>query len=128
MRQRETLYFILVKFARGVYFKLTQESKTLLHKLRKTVLLLMMAITVLSPFMQLDSWDNFPTSTDDLELQIIFGLCIIGMFLVFVGVVKILPQILQFLLLIPAKAIHWVDLITVKPLNAGVVFSPPLRI
>lgn len=100
----------------------------MLHKLRKTVLLLMMAITVLSPFMQLDSWDNFPTSTDDLELQIIFGLCIIGMFLVFVGVAKLLPQILQFLFLLPAKAIHWVDLITVKPLSAGVVFSPPLRI
>jgi hypothetical protein len=117
-----------VQFAGGVYFILTQESKTLLHKLRKIVLLLMMAITVLSPFMQLDSWDNFPTSTDDLELQIIFGLCIIGMFLVFVGVVKILPQILQFLLLLPAKSIHWVDLITVNPLDASVVFSPPLRI
>jgi hypothetical protein len=100
----------------------------LLHKLRKIVLVLMMAITVLSPFMQLDSWDNFPTSTDDLELQIIFGLCIIGMFLVFVGVVKLLPQILQFLLLLPAKAIHWADLITVKPLSSGIVFSPPLRI
>ena len=100
----------------------------MLHKLRKIVLLLMMAITVLSPFMQLDSWDNFPTSTDDLELQIIFGLCIIGMFLVFVGVVKLLPQILQFLLLLPARAIHWADLIVVKPLNSGAVFSPPLRI
>jgi len=100
----------------------------LLHSLRKTVLLLMMAITVLSPFMQLDSWDNFPTSTDDLELQIIFGLCIIGMFLVFVGVVKLLPQIFQFLFRLPATAIHWIDLITVKPLNAGVDFSPPLRI
>jgi len=112
----------------GVYFDLNQESKTLLHSLRKTVLLLMMAITVLSPFMQLDSWDNFPTSTDDLELQIIFGLCIIGMFLVFVGVVKLLPQIFQFLFRLPATSIHWIDLITVKPLDAGVVFSPPLRI
>ncbi len=100
----------------------------MLHSLRKTVLLLMMAITVLSPFMQLDSWDNFPTSTDDLELQIIFGLCIIGMFLVFVGVVKLLPQIFQFLFRLPATSIHWIDLITVKPLDAGVVFSPPLRI
>jgi len=112
----------------GVYFDLNQESKTLLHSLRKTVLLLMMAITVLSPFMQLDSWDNFPTSTDDLELQIIFGLCIIGMFLVFVGVVKLLPQIFQFLFRLPATSIRWIDLITVKPLDAGVVFSPPLRI
>jgi hypothetical protein len=112
----------------GVYFDLTQESKTLLHSLRKTVLLLMMAITVLSPFMQLDSWDNFPTSTDDLELQIIFGLCIIGMFLVFVGVATLLPQIFQFLFRLPATAIHWIDLITVKPLDAGLVFSLPLRI
>jgi len=112
----------------GVYFDLNQENKTLLHSLRKTVLLLMMAITVLSPFMQLDSWDNFPTSTDDLELQIIFGLCIIGMFLVFVGVVKLLPQIFQFLFRLPATSIRWIDLITVKPLDAGVVFSPPLRI
>jgi hypothetical protein len=107
----------------------TEESKTLLHSLRKTVLLLMMAITVLSPFMQLDSWDNFPTSTDDLELQIIFGLCIIGMFLVFAGVAKLLPQILQFLLLLPANSsLQWSDLVTVKPLSAGVMFSPPLRI
>jgi hypothetical protein len=87
-----------------------------------------MAITVLSPFMQLDSWDNFPTSTDDLELQIIFGLCIIGMFLVFVGVAALLPQIFQFLSHLPATAIRWVDLITARPLDAGVVFSPPLRI
>ena len=39
-----------------------------------------------------------------------------------------LGQPFQFLLLLPAKAMHWVDLITVSPLNAGVVFSPPLRI
>lgn len=101
----------------------------MLHSLRKIVLLLMMAITVLSPFMQLDSWDNFPTSTDDLELQIIFGLCIIGMFLVFVGVAKLLPQLLQFLFLLPATAsLHWDDLFIMKPNGAGVVFSPPLRI
>jgi hypothetical protein len=93
-----------------------------------TVLVLMMAITVLSPFMQLDSWDNFPTSTDDLELQIIFGLCIIGMFLVFVGVVKLLPQIFQFLFLLPAASFHWMETVTVKPTSTGAVFSPPLRI
>ena len=89
----------------------------------------MTAITVLSPFMQLDSWDNFPTSTDDLELQIIFGLCIIGMFLVFVGVAKLLPQILQFLLLLPAaSSLHWDDLFIIKSNGAGAFFSPPLRI
>lgn len=100
----------------------------MLDRLRKIVLLMMMAMTLLSPFMQLDSWDNFPRSTDDIELQIIFGLCLIGMFLVFVGVAKLLPTLMRSTFLSPAAAFRLVDFEVVRPESVLFVFSPPLRI
>lgn len=100
----------------------------MLDRLRKIVLVMMMAMTLLSPFMQLDSWDNFPRSTDDIELQIIFGLCLIGMFLVFVGVAKLLPALMRSALLSPAAAFHLVDFEMARQESVLFVFSPPLRI
>lgn len=100
----------------------------MLDRLRKTVLALMMAMVLLSPFMQLDSWDNFPVSTDDIELQLMFGLCLIGMFLVFVGVAQLLPTVMPSTFLSPATAFHLVDFEAVRPESDLLVFSPPLRI
>lgn len=100
----------------------------MLDKLRKIVLALMMAMVLLSPFMQLDSWDNFPVSTDDIELQLMFGLCLIGMFLVFVGVAKLLPTLMQSTFLAPATPFYLFEFHASQPESSLLVFSPPLRI
>ena len=100
----------------------------MLDKLRKLVLFLMAAIALLSPFMQLNSWDNFPVSTDDIELQLTFGLCLIGMFLVFVGVAKLLPDLIRAILCGPKLVIHLVEHETVWTGSSFSVFTPPLRI
>jgi hypothetical protein len=100
----------------------------MLDKLRKLVLFLMAAMVVLSPFMQLDSWDNFPVSTDDIELQLTFGLCLIGMFLVFVGVAKLLPDLIRAIFCGSRVAVHLVEHETVWTGSSFSVFTPPLRI
>ena len=66
----------------------------MVHRLRKLVLLLILCMIVFSPFMQLDSWDAFPVSSGDLELHLIGTFCVIGMFLVFVGIMKLCPSLL----------------------------------
>jgi hypothetical protein len=100
----------------------------MLNRLRQVVLCLIAVMVLVSPFMQLDSFDAFPRSTDDIELQMIFALALIGMFLVFVGVATLLPE-----LIMAAFRRHMVPLHTVEFELAGVhsasaVFSPPLRI
>jgi hypothetical protein len=66
----------------------------MVQKLRQLVLLLILGMVVFSPFMQLDSWDAFPVATGDLELHLIGTFCVIGMFLVFVGIMKLCPELL----------------------------------
>jgi len=100
----------------------------MLDRLRKLVLALMAVMVLLSPFMQLDSWDNFPVSTDDIELQLMFGLCLIGMFLVFVGVAKLLPELIRSAFLGQMVAVENVESHIERPGSAFCVFSPPLRI
>jgi hypothetical protein len=66
------------------------------HELRKLVLVLMLTMAVASPLMQIDSWDMFPTATDDLELRIIMNLCVLGMFFVLATVLfKLFPVLLK---------------------------------
>lgn len=100
----------------------------MLDKFRKLVLFLMAAMVLLSPFMQLDSWDNFPRSTDDIELQIIFGLCLIGMFLVFVGVAKLLPEMILSAFVGLSVLLHLVEFQSVATGSVSSALSPPLRI
>ncbi|MGE5323842.1 MAG: hypothetical protein ACM3SW_13320 [Actinomycetota bacterium] len=100
----------------------------MLDRLRKIVLLLIGVMTLLSPFMQLDSWDAFPRSTDDLELQLIFALCLVGMFLVFVGVAQLLPEAIHAILRGRAVAAHLSDCEPSTPAIALSLLSPPLRI
>ena len=98
------------------------------QKLRKLVLILMLAMAVASPFMQLDSWDMFPTVTDDLELHIIMNLCMLGMFFVLATVLfKLFPVLLKspFLVRITASSFH--DVEAMVPESALFGFSPPLR-
>ena len=99
----------------------------MLNRLRQLVLFLMAVMVLFSPYMQLDSWDNFPRSTDDIELQVIFALCLIGMFLVFVGVAKLLPDLILAAFRGSMITLHTVEFELAGPRSASAVFSPPLR-
>jgi hypothetical protein len=44
--------------------------------------------------MQLDSWDNFPVATGDIELHVISVLFETGMFFVIAGILKLFPALL----------------------------------
>jgi hypothetical protein len=64
------------------------------RKTPKIVLLLIVLMAVLSPFMQLDSLDNFPVATGDIEMHLISVLFETGMFFVFAGILKLFPKLL----------------------------------
>ena len=99
----------------------------MVNRLRQLVLFLIAAMVLFSPFMQLDSLDNFPRSTDDIELQMIFALALIGMFLVFVGVAKLLPDLILAAFGGSLITLHTFEfeLAGVPPSSA--VLFPPLR-
>jgi hypothetical protein len=65
------------------------------QRLPKVVLVLIVLMAVLSPFMQLDSWDNFPVGTGDIEMHIISVLFETGMFFVIAGILKLFPALLS---------------------------------
>ena len=98
------------------------------HKLRKLVLVLMLAMAVASPFMQLDSWDMFPTATDDLELRIIMNLCVLGMFFVLATVLfKLFPVLLKSPFVARSTASLLRESEVPAPEAAFFGISPPLR-
>ena len=63
----------------------------MLRRIDQIVLILLLMMAVLSPLMQLGQLDQFPVAGDDLETQIICGLCGIGILLVLAR----LPQVVQ---------------------------------
>jgi len=63
-----------------------------LHQLLLTALV---SMVVLTPFLQIDSLDKFPVSSDDFELQVTCFLSILGMLLVCARILKIVPQALR---------------------------------
>lgn len=66
--------------------------RRVLHQLLLIALLSMMLLT---PFLQIDSLDKFPVSTDDFEVQVTCCLSILGMLLVCARILKIIPQALR---------------------------------
>jgi hypothetical protein len=64
------------------------------RKMPKIVLTLIVLMAVFSPFMQLDSLDNFPVATGDIEMHLISVLFETGMFFVFAGILKLFPRLL----------------------------------
>jgi hypothetical protein len=68
----------------------------MVQRLRQLVLLMILGMVIFSPFMQLDSWDAFPVATGDLELHLIGLFSVIGMFLVFVGILRCCPSLLRW--------------------------------
>ena len=65
------------------------------QKLPKIVLVLIVLMAVCSPFMQFDSWDNFPVGTGDIEMHMISVLFETGMFFVIAGILKLFPALLR---------------------------------
>lgn len=98
------------------------------QRLRIIVLILMLAMAVASPFMQLDSWDNFPVATGDIELQTIMDLCMFGMFFVFASVlITLFPALLRFSCLRPTTAMPVVEYCPAGVQSLLLGFSVPLR-
>jgi hypothetical protein len=98
------------------------------HKLRKLVLILMLTMAIASPFMQLDSWDMFPTATDDLELHIIMNLCVLGMFFVLATVLlQLFPVLLKLPFLVRITTSPCIEIEVQHPESALTGFTPPLR-
>ena len=64
-------------------------------KMPKIVLILIVLMAVFSPFMQLDSLDNFPVGTGDIEMHMISVLFETGMFFVIAGILKLFPALLR---------------------------------
>ena len=99
-----------------------------MHRLPKIVLILIVLMAVLSPFMQLDSWDRFPVATGDIELHIISVLFEVGMFFVIVGILTLFPTLLCFNVAPPILSFSSFTR-DIAPLETKLVcFSVPLRI
>lgn len=98
-------------------------------QLRKLVLILLVAMAVATPFMQLDSWDSFPVATDDLEMLLVLNLCLIGMFFAFAGIlIKLFPTFFRSPLVLPILVRSRLrDLEMIAPEAVLFGFAPPLR-
>lgn len=101
----------------------------MLRKLPQIVLILMILMAIFSPFMQLDSWDNFPVATGDIELHVISVLFETGMFFVFAGIMlSLFPDLLRSWSLIPSRAFASRTFDNAGPEAAPASFAVPLRI
>jgi hypothetical protein len=88
----------------------------------------MLTMAVASPFMQLDSWDMFPTVTDDIELHLIMNLCVLGMFFVMATVLfQLFPTLLKSLFPVRTAASPRFEAEVLGPESALCGFTPPLR-
>ncbi|HYX49855.1 MAG TPA: hypothetical protein VE843_08945 [Ktedonobacteraceae bacterium] len=98
------------------------------RKTPKIVLLLIVLMAVLSPFMQLDSLDNFPVATGDIEMHLISVLFETGMFFVFAGILKLFPGLLCTNVQPPSMIFSSFSREMAPLLSASSSFSVPLRI
>lgn len=79
----------------GEQFRLREHrQRAMPNKMPKIVLVLIVLMAVFSPFLQLDSLDDFPVGTGDIEMHVISVLFETGMFFVFAGILKLFPVLL----------------------------------
>jgi hypothetical protein len=98
------------------------------RKMPKIVLILIVLMAVLSPFMQLDSLDDFPIGTGDIEMHLISVLFETGMFFVFAGILNLFPKLLCMNIRPPAMIFSGFSR-DVAPLQSVLLsFAVPLRI
>ena|SRR5579864_7779707 len=98
------------------------------RKIPKIVLILIVLMAVFSPFMQLDSLDNFPVATGDMESHLISVLFETGMFFVFAGILKLFPQLLCTNVQPPSVIFSGLTRDVAPLLSASSCFAVPLRI
>lgn len=92
--------------------------------MHKLVLALSLAMAVASPFMQIKSLDQFPVNSDDLEIQIICCLCLVGITLVLAGMALLAPRLMRERRIPPISGDEAFDWSTVVERTA--MGSPPL--
>ncbi|HEV7673382.1 MAG TPA: hypothetical protein VGQ12_02510 [Candidatus Angelobacter sp.] len=98
------------------------------RKMPKIVLVLIVLMAVCSPFMQLDSLDDFPIGTGDIEMHLISVLFETGMFFVFAGILQLFPKLLSTNVQPPAMIFPGFSC-DVAPLQSDFFcFALPLRI
>lgn len=121
-----------MKSLQGIYsaiFGLPQENKVL--RLRKAVLCLILLMVAISPLLQLNSLDQFPVASDDIEIQAIYCLLSLGMLLVITLVLTLLPDLRLWKLFAPpvSKSV-WCFLATDSYAEdeSPPLFAVPLRI
>ena len=68
----------------------------MLRRFCQVVLFLLLLMAILTPYMQLNSWDSFPVSSDDIEAQTTQSICALGMVLVVAGFLKLFFVLLRF--------------------------------
>ena len=98
------------------------------RKTPKIVLLLIVLMAVFSPFMQLDSLDNFPVATGDMESHLISVLFETGMFFVFAGILKLFPSLLCTNVQPPSMICSGFSRETAPMFSVSPSFAVPLRI
>src|SRR5436309_15894270 len=76
------------------------------RKAAQVVLVLLLLMAVFSPFMQISSPDQFPIAGDDLETQIICGLCGIGILLVLARILQLVQKLGRSSFVIPPRAMR----------------------
>lgn len=101
----------------------------MLRKSCQIVVAALLLMAVLTPVMQLDSWDKFPVSSDDIELAVTFCLCTLGMGLVFTTILKLVPTLLlsQFHVPSPRTSVS-ATTTTTRTSSINLLSDIPLRI
>ena len=101
------------------------------QKIGKIILFSLMLMAVLSPLLQLHSCDRFPVSSDDIEAEIMYCLCSLGMVLVLTGLLKLVSALARTIVpFLPPKSSEGAPLsLTGSPSQRlPLVLFVPLRI
>jgi hypothetical protein len=118
----------VAELGRPVLFIERRQRRLMLRHMPKIVLVLIVLMAVFSPLMQLDSFDDFPSGTGDIEMHLISVLFETGMFFVFAGILKLFPKLLCTNVRPPAMMFSGFSRDVVSPQSDFFCFSVPLLI
>jgi hypothetical protein len=98
------------------------------RKFCQIVVFLLLGMAFLSPFLQMNSMDEFPIKGDDFEIWVICGLCGIGIVLLLSEILKIVPSWSSFRLPATESSSHGPAVDCFSSENASFPLVVPLRI
>jgi hypothetical protein len=98
------------------------------RKFYQIVLFLLVGMAFLSPFLQINSMDEFPVKGDDFEIWVICGLCGIGIVLLLGQILKTVPALSRSRLQEPEISSHWPPADDSNCVSASFRLVVPLRI